>query len=66
MLTVKSVRVIRIMALGINMSEESPMTSIRVRRYDVERLKEYALPNEALWETLLRVLNEYTHTRIEG
>jgi len=65
-LTVKSVRVIRIMTLGINMSEESPMTSIRVRRYDVERLKEYALPNEALWETLLRVLNEYTHTRIEG
>lgn len=54
------------MTLGINMSEESPMTSIRVRRYDVERLKEYALPNEALWETLLRVLNEYTHTRIEG
>lgn len=42
------------------------MTSIRVRRYDVDRLKEYALPNEAIWETLLRVLNEYTHTRIEG
>ena len=66
MLTGKSVRVIRKTGMAINMSDESLMTSIRVRRYDVERLKEYALPNEALWQTLLRVLNEYTHTRIEG
>lgn len=66
MLTFISVRVIRTTGVAVIMSEESPMTSIRVRRYDVERLKEYALPNEAIWETLLRVLNEYTHTRIEG
>tara|TARA_B100000963_G_C22554738_1_gene638513 strand:- start:412 stop:564 length:153 start_codon:yes stop_codon:yes gene_type:complete len=38
------------------------MSAIRVRKYDIERLKQFKVNNESAWETLARILNEYQHS----
>ena len=38
------------------------MSAIRVRKYDIERLKKFKMNNESAWETLARILNEYQHS----
>jgi len=34
------------------------MTAIRVRKFDLERLKKYAKRDESTWETFSRLLTE--------
>ena len=43
------------------MATADAMSAIRVRKYDIERLKEFKVNNESAWETLARILNEYQH-----
>ena len=44
------------------MGTADSMSAIRVRKYDIERLKEFKMNNESTWETLARILNEYQHS----
>jgi len=44
------------------MGTADSMSAIRVRKYDIERLKEFKMSNESTWETLARILNEYQHS----
>ena len=59
------VMIIRIEQLGVTMGNQPEMTAIRVRRYDVERLKEFSMNGESFWETLARILNEHQHTQLD-
>lgn len=47
--------------MRIMMATADAMSAIRVRKYDIERLKEFKVNNESAWETLARILNEYQH-----
>lgn len=47
--------------MHIVMGTADSMSAIRVRKYDIERLKALKMNNESLWETLARILNEYEH-----
>ena len=60
------VMIIRIEQLGVTMGNQPMMTAIRVRRYDVKRLKDFSLNGESYWETLTRILNEHQHTQLDG
>ena len=44
------------------MGTADAMSAIRVRKYDIERLKKFKMNNESAWETLARILNEYQHS----
>lgn len=47
------------------MATADSMSAIRVRKYDIERLKKFKVNNESAWETLARILNEYQHSQLE-
>ena len=47
--------------MHIVMGTADSMSAIRVRKYDIERLKALKMNNESIWETLARILNEYEH-----
>ncbi len=48
--------------MHITMGTADAMSAIRVRKYDIERLKKFKMNNESAWETLARILNEYQHS----
>ena len=48
--------------MHIIMGTADAMSAIRVRKYDIERLKKFKVNNESAWETLARILNEYQHS----
>ena len=48
--------------MHITMGTADSMSAIRVRKYDVQRLKDFKVNNESTWETLARILNEYQHS----
>ena len=47
------------------MGTADSMSAIRVRKYDIERLKEFKMNDESAWETLARILNEYQHSLLQ-
>ncbi len=47
-----------------SMGTAESMSAIRVRKYDIQRLRDFKLNNESTWETLARILNEYQHTLV--
>jgi len=51
--------------MHIIMATADAMSAIRVRKYDIERLKEFKMNDESAWETLARILNEYQHSLLQ-
>ena len=51
--------------MHITMGTAESMSAIRVRKYDIQRLKQFKLNHESTWETLARLLNEYEHSLLE-
>ena len=47
-----------------SMGTAESMSAIRVRKYDIQRLRDFKLNNESTWETLARILNAYQHTLV--
>ena len=47
------------------MGNAEAMSAIRVRKYDIQRLNDFKVHNESIWETLARILNEYQHSLLE-
>jgi len=47
------------------MGTADSMSAIRVRKYDIQRLKDFKVNNESTWETLARILNEYQHSLLD-
>jgi len=50
--------------MHIVMGTDDAMSAIRVRKYDIDRLKHFKINNESIWETLARILNEYHHSQV--
>lgn len=46
------------------MAANDAMSTIKLRRYDLDRIKEIRLPREANWEVVKRLLDEYIAERI--
>jgi hypothetical protein len=40
------------------------MTTTRIRKYDLERIKQIAMPREANWEVIQRILDDYKARRV--
>jgi hypothetical protein len=49
---------------GVSMAANDAMSTIKLRRYDLDRIKEIRLPREANWEVVKRLLDEYIAERI--
>ena len=47
-----------------SMGTDDAMSAIRVRKYDIERIKHFKINNESILETLARILNEYHHSQL--
>jgi hypothetical protein len=47
------------------MGNAEAMSAIRVRKYDIQRLHDFKVNNESMWECLARILNEYQHSLME-
>jgi len=46
------------------MSANDAMSTIKLRKYDLDRIKQIRMPREANWEVLKRLLDEYQAERI--
>ena len=46
------------------MGANAAMSTIRIRKYDLERIRRLSLPNESNWEFLKRVIDEYEAGRV--
>ena len=49
---------------GVSMGANDAMSTIKLRRYDLDRIKEIRLPREANWEVVKRLLDEYIAERV--
>jgi len=50
-------------ALSVSMAANDAMTTTRIRKYDLERLKGLALARESNWEVIQRLIDEYMARR---
>lgn len=51
-------------SVGVSMSANDAMSTIKLRKYDLDRIKQIRMPREANWEVLKRLLDEYQAERI--
>ena len=51
-------------ALQRIMAANDAMTSTRIRKYDLERLKGIAMPRESNWEVIQRLIDDYMARRL--
>ena len=46
------------------MAANDAMTSTRIRKYDLERLKGISMPRESNWEVIQRLIDDYMARRL--
>tara|TARA_B100000282_G_C31383720_1_gene332461 strand:+ start:240 stop:380 length:141 start_codon:yes stop_codon:yes gene_type:complete len=46
------------------MGANEVMTTTRIRKYDLERIKEISMPRESNWEVIQRIIDDYMSRRV--
>ncbi len=51
-------------ASACTMGANEVMTTTRIRKYDLERIKEISMPRESNWEVIQRIIDDYMSRRV--